>query len=224
MSGYGTVLEIGNRYGRLVLTAHLGNRQYLALCDCGAVKKVRKDWLTRDKGRVVSCGCFRTEARIKHGASAGQLTDEYRIWLGMRDRCRNPRNKKFKAYGGRGINVCARWDDFSLFLSDMGPRPTKEHSVDRVDNDKGYEPGNCKWATRDEQANNTRMNRVLEVNGEVRTLADWARKTGLLHNTIVCRIRRGWPPERAVTEPAKPGKTRSPTRDRWCAAFEKEAT
>src|ERR1019366_1793333 len=103
----------------------------------------------------------------------------------------------FKDYGGRGIKVCERWASFENFLADMGPRP-KGTSIERVDNDKGYEPGNCRWATRGEQAANRRNNHPITHNGETLHVAEWARRTGLHVQTILWRLRNGFSPERAL--------------------------
>lgn len=89
--------------------------------------------------------------KVTHGAS---LTPEYRTWAAMRQRCLNPRSSRYPTYGGRGITICERWSNFTAFLADMGPRPSPDHSLDRIDNDKGYEPSNCRWATRSQQQRN----------------------------------------------------------------------
>ncbi len=127
----------------------------------------------------------------------------YRIWQGMRDRCFNQKNRFFQNYGGRGITVCDRWrGSFENFLADMGPRPSAKHSIDRIDNDGNYEPGNCRWATSVEQNNNSRNCRMLSLNGETLSAAEWARRLGGNGHLLLQRIDKlGWPLERALTEP-----------------------
>jgi hypothetical protein len=134
-----------------------------------------------------------------HGATN---TPEFRAWISLRHRCESPKSPSFKDYGARGITVCERWSSFENFLADMGPRPSPDHSIDRRDNDKGYGPDNCRWATWAEQASNKRNNRVLTINGETRTLAQWARLAGLASSTLDNRLKDGWTLEEAVS--AKP--------------------
>jgi hypothetical protein len=150
----------GRRFGRLTVISDAGNNKYsnaqwLCLCDCGATKTVGGRSLR--VGKSQSCGCVTLEVNrsrmTRHGKTG---TCEHNIWLTMRDRCRNPKNHKFSAYGGRGIAVCDRWNSFEAFLADMGPRPTSRHSIDRIDNDGNYEPDNCRWATSKEQRANQR--------------------------------------------------------------------
>lgn len=119
----------------------------------------------------------------------------YRIWEGLKNRCRNPRNRAYKYYGGRGITVCERWLDFDNFLRDMG-LPPKEGSLDRINNDGNYEPGNCRWATIREQANNKRSNIRLTFQGNTLTLAEWAKRLDIPRTTLVRRYRDG----RAIEE------------------------
>ena len=147
---------------------------------------------------------------FKHGCSSqnGHAgTWEYSIWGTMRQRCNNPKSAGYAHYGGRGITVCARWDSFENFIADMGVRPSKNHSIDRVDNDGPYSPENCRWATRIEQKANQRpRNDAIWVqhNGECKTIDDWARVTGIKHKTLSGRIRRyGWPIEKALTTPTR---------------------
>lgn len=126
---------------------------------------------------------------------------EYFVWLGMRRRCRGQKEKCYPHYGGRGIRVCERWDkSFDAFYADMGPRPSPKHSVDRIDNDGNYEPGNCRWATNREQCNNTRVNRVIKYNGLRLTAKQWAARTGLRFTTILFRLNRGWSAEEILTK------------------------
>jgi len=123
----------------------------------------------------------------------GIKTPTYSSWRSMTDRCRRD-----KRYIMRGITVCEEWKEFENFLSDMGERPEGNYSIERVDNDKGYCPSNCKWATKREQANNRSVNVVLEYKGERHTLAEWARLLGMKKNTISNRYRRGLPIEKVL--------------------------
>jgi hypothetical protein len=120
------------------------------------------------------------------------------IWHGIMNRCHNKNQKYFKHYGGRGIGVCERWLNFNNFLADMGECPDGR-SIDRIDNDKGYSPENCRWATRSEQSRNTRLVTKVEIHGIVKSLKDWTEEFGLNHNTVVSRITRGTPILRAIT-------------------------
>lgn len=129
---------------------------------------------------------------------------EYAAWRDMRNRCGNTKLRTFKHYGGRGISVCAQWAySFPTFLNDMGPRPSKKHSLDRKDNNGGYTPDNCRWATREEQQRNRQDTRLLTVNGKTQCIKDWARETGIPNATLHGRLSRGWPSDRAVLAPIR---------------------
>lgn len=106
-------------------------------------------------------------------------TPEYRIWSGMKQRCETITHRLYKYYGGRGIYVCERWQDFASFYEDMGERPSPKYSIDRRNNARGYEPDNCYWATKLEQQNNTRFNRFLTYNGVTKSVSAWAREIGM---------------------------------------------
>lgn len=133
----------------------------------------------------------------------GDRRPEYNTWCNMLQRCRTS-SPAYSLYGGRGISVCERWvNSFDDFVSDMGRRPAGA-SIERIDNNRGYEPSNCKWATKQEQANNRRSNRLIEHGGQTKTLAQWAAALGMQQQTLHARLNRsGWPTEHALTRPLR---------------------
>lgn len=177
---------------------------WLCKCDCGTEKSVFGGHLRR--GATQSCGCLpkHTSAlvNLKHGQSK---TSIYNTWLAIVRRTTLTSDAAYPNYGGRGVTVCSRWrDSFESFRDDMGPRPSPQHTVDRIDNGKGYEPGNCRWATRTEQNRNRRDNVKIEFMGKRLCIAEWEEKLGVPPNTIGRRIRDlGWPVERAMTQPVR---------------------
>lgn len=143
---------------------------------------------------------------VTHGMTD---TTTYNVWVNMRQRCANPNNPRFVDYGGRGIKVCERWRSFENFLADMGERP-KGMTLERRDNDGDYDPSNCRWATRVEQATNKRNNSYLTYQGETLCVADWARRLGVRAQFLRVRLARGWPVEEVLGRPLVPNdKTRS---------------
>lgn len=136
--------------------------------------------------------------KFKHG---GFGTPEYRVWCAIKQRCLNPEAPSWADYGGRGITVCERWLEFPNFLADMGVRPSPKHSIDRFpDNDGNYQPGNCRWATWQEQARNRRTTRLVEFRGESKPLKDWCELLGLDYETTIQRIvRQQWSIQDALT-------------------------
>lgn len=130
-----------------------------------------------------------------HGMSR---TPENNIWRDMHARCKNPNRKEYKRYGGRGIAVCERWEEFENFLRDMGSRPTPLHTLERSDGDGNYCPENCRWATRKEQSRNTSRNRFFELDGRRVTLAELVEERGLSYGTVSKRLSRGFSIERAL--------------------------
>jgi hypothetical protein len=152
------------RFGALTVIERVGadpggNSIWRCLCDCGKFTLVLGNNLQR--GRTRSCSCKQGGKPIIHGhARRGKTSKEFIIWSGMRRRCNDPNQARFVDYGGRGIKICERWQKFENFLADMSPHPGKGFSLDRIDNDGNYEPGNCRWATRSEQMRNRRSFRI----------------------------------------------------------------
>lgn len=137
----------------------------------------------------------------KHGLS---YAPEYRAWQQMRLRCLDPEHAAYASYGGRGITVCDRWrEDPAAFIADLGPKPSPKHELDRIDNDKGYEPGNCRWVTRKVNDRNRRSNRFVTFRGETLTIAEWCERLGLPGDTVRWRLSR-WTVEEALTTPVRP--------------------
>lgn len=133
---------------------------WTCLCDCGNTTEVRGAYLRN--GHTTSCGCKRGNHDVIHGGARRKARmPEYHVWAAMRRRCQDTNSKSYKDYGGRGITVCDRWQDFANFIEDMGQRPSPEYSIERKDNDRGYSPDNCIWATRDIQAKNRRPPKKL---------------------------------------------------------------
>jgi hypothetical protein len=202
----------GDRFSRWTVVSESdrpGSKSYNCVCDCGSERIVRKEKLLNGSSR--SCGCLRNEELTTHGLTANAIrkdSSEYWIWNSMIQRCHNPRNVQYPEYGGRGILVCDEWRTFENFYRDMGPRPSKGHSIDRIDNDAGYSPSNCRWATRQEQNLNKRDSRRLTANGVTKCLQEWARDLGCSHATILHRIKAGWTEEEAVTKQARKGNYR----------------
>ena len=152
-------LTVVRRNGHAVSPAGNSTRLWLCLCDCGAEVNVRSTSLRF--GVSNSCGCLQREVNVRrstvHGHHRrGATTTEYHSWAGMLQRCTNPAAEKWQIYGGRGIQVCERWQSFDNFYADMGKKPSSKYSIDRIDNDGHYEPGNCRWATAKEQRANQR--------------------------------------------------------------------
>lgn len=147
--------------------------------------------------------------RERHGMNK---SPEHRAWVHMRQRCTNPHKREYPHYGGRGIQVCREWmDSFIAFYSYMGPRPSEKHSIDRIDVNGHYEPGNVRWATHAEQITNTRVVKLVTIDGRTQSLAAWGRERGLATGQISARVRAGWTLEEAILTPSVPGQKRHMT-------------
>jgi hypothetical protein len=183
-----TVDITGQRFGKLVALKKSEERSkagaiWDCLCDCGA--HCRASSLKMRAGLWVSCGCHRQQATraalLKHGMA--NKTTTYRSWKEMHQRCNNPRSAQYKWYGARGIAVCERWGDFQKFFEDMGERPAG-HTIDRVDNDADYSPGNCVWATHKEQTRKQEKN-VLTMKSAAQLRAD--RAAGMTYRQLAAK-------------------------------------
>lgn len=193
---------VGARFGRLVVVREgqkvPGIRRTVhCICDCGTEREVDPRMLR--KGHTQSCGCFHRErvsattpaAHTTHGRTR---TPEYQTWVHMKMRCTNPADPKYPAYGGRGISVCAAWEnDFSAFFADMGAKPTPFHTLDRIDVNGPYTKENCRWATPLEQARNKRSHRMVTHNGEAMPLSQACALSGANYRTELWRIQNGRP-------------------------------
>lgn len=186
---------LGKRIGRLtVMRSTVG--KWLCRCDCGVEKEVTGNHLR--SGRVVSCGCYHAERQREVGVTHGmKRTAAYASWCNMKQRCTNPKRKEWGNYGERGVIVCDAWMSFEAFIADMG-QPAPGETLDRIDVNRGYEPGNCRWVTRAIQNRNTRRNRLITIDGVTKPLIDWCEDSGLKYWTVHSRLRRGASNEEAL--------------------------
>ena len=199
----------GRRFGRLVAIQEISPQLspsgkpfpiWECICDCGKMVTIRKTHLV--SGHTRSCGCRKSKAISLAQKTHGMThTPIYNTWILMRRRCNDKQDNAYKNYGGRGIKVCERWNKFENFLADMGPIYKPGLTIERRNNNGDYCPENCCWATRDEQAVNTRRNHLFTCGGKTQPLSIWAREFHAQHTTILARLRRGWSIERAITEP-----------------------
>lgn len=176
------------------------HRSLICMCMCGRIKEIRThDFLS---GRSKNCGCFRENSCRKYSSHSSIRRDEYSTWKNMRRRCHNLNDHRYHDYGGRGINVYERWrESFQEFYDYIGPRPSKSHTLDRINNNGNYEPGNVRWATIEEQYRNKRNTRMLTYNNATRTIAEWGRIVNIPPNTLRGRIELGWTIHDALTKP-----------------------
>ena len=196
-----TVIKPGQKFNSLTVIREIERREYmrqiLCRCSCGREVVVR----VYDLGRNKSCGCEKKN-NWRHGMSG---TPEYAAWKSIKTRCYDPNFIEYQHYGGRGIKVCDEWKgDFLTFYEYIGPRPGPGYSVDRIDNDGDYEPGNVKWSTKSEQHRNTRQNLVVTYRGESRPLVEWVEELGLSYKVVQQRLcKLGWSAERAFSTPVR---------------------
>jgi len=200
------IIKKGDKFNRLTAVKFdhrdkWRGQYWLFRCNCENEKVISSSRVIT--GRTKSCGCLQRETardlgnKNKTHKSTG--TKIYGIWQAMKARCNNQHTLAYKNYGGRGIKVCKRWEKFENFYKDMGEAP-KGMSIDRIDNNGNYEPKNCRWATRVEQANNTRSNHLLTYKGKTQNIAQWAKEIGISYFTLKSRIiLYKWSVEKALT-------------------------
>jgi hypothetical protein len=194
--------DLTNRpFDRLTAIKRVGKydhgTKWLCKCDCGNFTTVSADKLL--SGHTRSCGCLKKGPRYDL-----KYPKEYNTWLSIKTRCRRKHHHSYSSYGAKGIDICDLWfDGFEAFLKGVGeaPEPKDQYSLDRIDNTKGYEPGNCRWASTREQARNKRTTDMITYNGQTKCLADWAKELGLVPNSLRSRLRSGWSLEKTLTTP-----------------------
>ena len=196
----------GRRFGRLHVLRYVGQNIYHkarweCLCDCGQIIITVGNSLIH--GHSKSCGCLNREKKTKRNTTHGMSKRrEYSIWCDIKKRCLNRNSSSFSYYGGRGITMCIQWQQsFESFYKDMGPMPTPQHTIERLDNNGPYNPKNCTWESRKTQARNTRRNRYFTYQGKTLSLAEWAEESGMKYWTLHARLRRGWTFSRTISEP-----------------------
>lgn len=203
------VIDItGQKFGRLTILKQVENKNnrvyWKCHCDCGNIISVQSSDLR--SGHTKSCGCLCLELAIERKTTHGMCnTPEYNVWTLMLSRCCNAKNAAFKDYGGRGITVCDEWQqNFMAFYNHIGPRPSPKHTIDRINNNGNYEPYNIRWATRYEQNNNGRNNHKITIHNWTMNLGQWAQFVGKKRQTIFSRLKKGWPPAKAIFYPILP--------------------
>jgi len=191
------VMQPNDRFGRLTFKEMIprsrnGAKYAVFVCDCGNEKEMVVSNVALGKSK--SCGCLSVETTGDRARTHGMTgTPEYRTWRAIWNRCTNAKLERYPRYGGRGISVCDRWKSFENFYADMGKRPSAKHSIERDDVDGNYEPRNCRWATKKEQARNTSTNLFVEYRGERKCVSEWCEQTGIPYSTFIQRLRRGLP-------------------------------
>jgi hypothetical protein len=200
---------LGEKFGRLDVIEQAGrerwgNTLWLCRCKCGNVTMVTGSHLR--SGNTQSCGCLNNEIITKHGhRTKNEKSKTYESWAKIIQRCTNTNNKDYHRYGGRGITICAGWlESFENFLKDMGKSPTKDHSINRIDNDKGYYKENCEWATSEKQARNRRNNLFVTHDGNTRLLIELCEEYNMPYRVVWERIYKlDWSTEKSLTTPTR---------------------
>lgn len=202
---------VGNEFGRLTVILFSTKKRHPSgkttafwICRCKCRKEIEVSGDHLRSGHTISCGCFSSEKTIERNSIHGRSkTILYQKWKGMKSRCQNPNNRSYKNYGARGINVSKRWSNFMNYFNDMGPSFRKGLSIERKDNNGNYEPSNCRWATAKEQANNTRKNRHILMDGKKIRVGDQLKKINLSYVSFLVRIKKGMTELQALTFPKR---------------------
>lgn len=205
----GRAADISNMgFGRLTALGPTGRGSdggilWHCRCQCGKETVVAGAHLR--SGHTTSCGCYQSDVTTKRSTSHGMSkTKEYKTWLSMVKRCANLNDTSYADYGGRGITVHGEWqNDFEAFYNHIGPVPFDGATIDRINNERGYYPGNVKWSTQTEQARNRRNNTLLTHNGKTQSMSAWVEETGISRGAIQTRIKMGWPIDKVLTEPVR---------------------
>jgi len=203
------VIEFGSKIGRWTLVSEAAkrgkNRMVLCRCDCGTERVVRL--LAATGGKTNSCGCIASDRMASlnwiHGHAIGRKTLTYRTWISMVGRCTIKGYVGYEVYGGAGITVCERWLVFENFLADMGERSSRSMTIDRIDNSLGYEPNNCRWATKRQQTINRTITVMVEYDGVKVALCDLAVRFGMKVATVKSRMKSGWSLQKSLTHPLR---------------------
>lgn len=204
------VIDItGQTFGRLTVIERdfsrndRGRAFWKCQCTCGNVITAHSYYIR--SGGTQSCGCYKMDKLLERSTSHNmRFSSEYSVYCAMKARCYNPKNSHYHRYGGRGITICQEWlDDFMAFYNHIGPRPSLQHSIDRIDNSLGYMPGNVKWSNSTEQANNKSNIPKYTCFGKTLSIAQWSRETGFPVSTLMARLKRDWPLELLLTKPLR---------------------
>jgi len=212
----------GQKFGRLTVLRRDGEikpTRWVCLCECGKEYSSTAGHLK--SGNIKSCGCLRHESQYEGLQRDPNIVTKdrpigYDTWVGLKQRCHNPKNPRYVDYGARGITVCDRWrgdDGFKNFLEDMGPRPSPKHSLDRIKNELGYSKENCRWADDNTQGGNKRNSVLLTYNGKTQCVGAWERELGLGVGVIHGRLKMGWSAEDCINTPVE--RKRQPQIENW---------
>lgn len=196
------MINPGDTFGLWTVESKASKGRWTCRCECGVSRSVRATDLKNGRSRM----CRQCSAEVSNKSHGMRSTSEYNTWMHMIQRCHNSNNKDYRHYGGRGIQVCDLWrESFEAFFLSIGPKPSPEYTIERLDTDGNYEPGNVKWATRQEQVLNQRSNVKITIDGETKTISEWEKdpRCPVTKFTMYKRVERGWldeDPRRVVFE------------------------